>query len=55
MKHTAEEKTTARQILMLNAIQQHVEEPEQQQKLYRKIKKITEITGNEAVTLSFLL
>jgi len=54
MKLLAEEIKTARLILLLKAVQQHVQETEEQEKLYKKIKTITELTGNEAVKLSYL-
>jgi len=54
MKHSKEEKSAARLRLIQQAISQHVETLEQEEKLFHKIKTITEITGNEAVTLSFL-
>jgi len=54
MKLLSQEIRTARMLLILKAIQQHVEETEVQEKLYKKIKTITELTGNEAVKLSYL-
>jgi len=54
MKLLSEDIRKARLLLILKTIQQHVKETEEQENLYKKIKTITELTGNEAVKLSYL-